>query len=424
MSNVIYKPFTANGEVNVPPSKSDVHRAIICAALSRGKCTISPVALSNDIKATIGCIEALGAKTEINENTLTIDGTEMFCNKNAVLDCGESGSTLRFFIPVAAYGGIEAEFVGHGRLPQRPIGIFTEALPFAGVDCETNGGLPLKISGKLKSGIFSVPGNVSSQFITGLLFVLPLMNGDSEIVLTSPLQSVGYIDMTIYTMAQFGVTVEPTVCGWHIKGGQSYKPTNYTTDGDWSQAAFFLVAGAINGKITVNGINKGSAQGDKKIAEILAQFGAKVEQNETSVTVTSSPMKAIEIDASQIPDLVPVLSVCSCFAEGTTKIINAERLRIKECDRLSATAELLNSLGGCVRETADGLEIDGIAEFKGAKVKGCNDHRMVMSAGICAVRLSGEIDCDDAMSINKSYPDFYKDYNNIGGKADVLDLRR
>lgn len=423
MSNVIYKPFTAKGEITAPPSKSDVHRAIICAALSKGKCTISPVALSNDIKATINCIKALGAKAEIEDNTLTVDGTEMFSNKNAILDCGESGSTLRFFIPVAAYGGVNAEFVGHGRLPQRPIGIFTETLPKAGVECETQGGLPLKIKGKLKSSSFEIPGNVSSQFITGLLFVLPLLKNDSDIILTSPLQSVGYIDMTIYTMAQFGVFVETTDYGWHIKGNQSYKPTDYTTDGDWSQAAFFMVAGAINGSVTVKGVNKGSAQGDKKIADILRTFGAEVKQNETSVTVTSKPMKATVIDASQIPDLVPILSVCACFAEGTTKIVNAERLRIKECDRLNATADLLNSIGGKVKETADGLEIEGIKAFSGGKIKGYNDHRIVMSAGICATALAEEIECDDALSINKSYPDFYIDYNNIGGKANVLDLR-
>jgi 3-phosphoshikimate 1-carboxyvinyltransferase len=224
-------------------------------------------------------------------------------------------------------------------------------------------------------------------------------------------------------MAQFGVKVETTDYGWHIKGNQSYIPNNYTTDGDWSQAAFFMVAGAINGNITVNRVNKASAQGDKKIAEIIAQFGAKVTQTETSVTVEHSPMKAITIDAAQIPDLVPVLSVCAAFAEGTTKIINAERLRIKECDRLKATAELINNLGGKATELADGLEITGIKKLKGGLANGYNDHRIVMSAGVCASACDEEIECTYAKSINKSYPDFYKDYNNIGGKANVLDIR-
>lgn len=423
MSDVKFSPFVPNGTVNVPPSKSDVHRAIICAAMANGVSRISPVALSNDIKATIGCIKALGADAVLENNVLTVDGTNMYKNKTALLDCGESGSTLRFFIPIAAVGNINATFVGKGKLPQRPIGIFTEALPKAGTVCKTEGGLPLEIKGQLKSGIFEIPGNVSSQFITGLLLALPILEGDSEIVLTSPLESVGYIAMTIRTMKQFGVNIQATEKGWHIKGGQSYKTCDYTTDGDWSQAAFFMVLGAVSGKITIKGVAKDSTQGDKKCAEILARFGAKVTQLDNEVTVEKGKLKAITIDASQIPDLVPVLSVCAAFAEGTTKIINAERLRIKECDRLKATAELLNNLGGKVKELSDGLEITGVSSLKGGNVNGYNDHRIVMSAAVCAARSDEDITATFAMSINKSYPDFYIDYNSIGGKANVLDLR-
>ena len=423
MSDVKFSPFIPSGIVNVPPSKSDVHRAIICAAMANGVSRISPVALSNDIKATIGCIKALGADAVLENNVLTVDGTNMYKNKTALLDCGESGSTLRFFIPIAAVGNINATFVGKGKLPQRPIGIFTEALPKAGTVCKTEGGLPLEIKGQLKSGIFEIPGNVSSQFITGLLLALPILEGDSEIVLTSPLESVGYIAMTIRTMKQFGVNIDTTENGWHIKGGQTYKSCNYTTDGDWSQAAFFMVLGAVSGKVTVKGVAKDSTQGDKKCAEILARFGAKVTQLDNEVTVEKGELKAITIDASQIPDLVPVLSVCAAFAEGTTKIINAERLRIKECDRLKATAELLNNLGGKVKELSDGLEITGVSSLKGGNVNGYNDHRIVMSAAVCAARSDEVITATFAMSINKSYPDFYIDYNSIGGKANVLDLR-
>ena len=423
MSDVKFSPFVPNGTVNVPPSKSDVHRAIICAAMANGVSRISPVALSNDIKATIGCIKALGADAVLENNVLTVDGTNMYKNKTALLDCGESGSTLRFFIPIAAVGNINATFVGKGKLPQRPIGIFTEALPKADTVCKTEGGLPLEIKGQLKSGIFKIPGNVSSQFITGLLLALPILEGDSEIVLTSPLESVGYIAMTIRTMKQFGVNIQATEKGWHIKGGQSYKTCDYTTDGDWSQAAFFMVLGAVSGKVTVKGVAKDSTQGDKKCAEILARFGAKVTQLDNEVTVEKGELKAITIDASQIPDLVPVLSVCAAFAEGTTRIINAERLRIKECDRLKATAELLNNLGGKVKGLSDGLEITGVSSLKGGNVNGYNDHRIVMSAAVCAARSDEDITATFAMSINKSYPDFYIDYNSIGGKANVLDLR-
>lgn len=423
MSIVKYLPFTPNGSVTAPPSKSDVHRAVICAALSDGVSTISPVALSNDIKATIGCIEALGAKTKIENGVLTVDGSGMFSKKSAVLDCGESGSTLRFFIPVAAFGGVNTKFVGSGRLPKRPIGIFTDLLPDFGVSCVTEGGLPLQISGKLEGGTFKIPGDVSSQFITGLLFVLPLLKGDSDIVLTSPVESADYINMTIFTMSRFGVYVEAADYGWHIKGGQRYKSCSYTTDGDWSQAAFFLVSAAISGSVTVNGVNRDSAQGDRKIAGLLSQFGASVEQKDASITVKSAKMHAINIDASQIPDLVPILAVCASFAEGKTKIVNAHRLRIKESDRLKTTADLINSLGGKVKELPDGLEITGTESLSGGKADGCNDHRIVMSAAACASKLDGTIECSDALSINKSYPEFFNDYNSIGGRANVLNVR-
>ena len=420
--NVTMKPFSANGTVFAPPSKSDAHRAIICAALSGGVCTIAPIALSDDIRATIGCVEALGATAKIENKTLTVDGTGVFSNKTATLDCGESGSTLRFLIPVAAAGGVEATFLGRGRLPERPIGVYADALPEKGVSFETEGGLPLRISGQLKSGVYRVSGCVSSQFITGLLFALPLLRGDSDIILTSPIQSAGYINMTIRTMAKFGVEVDILDNGWHIRGRQRYVPSDYTTDGDWSQAAFFLVAGAISGDVEVLNANIDSAQGDRRIAAILREFGAEVIQDGDRLRVKKSQMHAIEIDASQIPDLVPVLAVCACFANGVTRITNAERLRIKESDRLKTTAQLLNSLGGKVRELPDGLEITGAGRLYGGFAEGFGDHRIVMSAAVCASGANENIMCTDAMSVNKSYPDFYEDYAKIGGTAELSEV--
>ena len=395
--NVTMKPFQANGTVFAPPSKSDAHRAIICAALSGGVCTIAPIALSDDIRATIGCVEALGAASKIENKTLTIDGTGVFSNKAATLDCGESGSTLRFMIPVAAAGGVEATFLGRGRLPERPIGVYTEALPGKGVTVDTEGGLPLKISG-------------------------PLLKGDSDIILTSPIQSAGYINMTIRTMAKFGVEVDILDNGWHIRGRQHYVPSDYTTDGDWSQAAFFLVAGAVSGDVEVLNANIDSAQGDRRIAALLREFGAEVIQDGDRLRVKRSPMTAIDIDASQIPDLVPVLAVCACFANGVTRITNAERLRIKESDRLKTTAQLINSLGGKVKELPDGLEITGVGKIYGGFAEGCGDHRIVMSAAVCASGAAEKIKCTDAMSINKSYPDFFEDYAKIGGTAELSEV--
>ncbi len=423
MSNITVKPSKLNGTVTAPPSKSDVHRAIICAALSGGKCKIAPVALSNDIKATIGCIEALGAAASIENGVLSVDSTAVFSKKTALLDCGESGSTLRFFVPVAAAGGVRTEFIGHGSLVSRPVGLFSDILPKAGVECETDGVLPLKISGQLKSGTFKVPGNISSQFITGLLFALPLLSGDSKIVLTTVLESEAYVDMTIRTMSRFGVKVERTDYGYFVRGNQRYAACDYRTDGDWSQAAFFMTAGALCGEIRVDGVDENSTQGDKKIAELLRSFGADVKFDNNGVRVKKAPLKAIDIDARQIPDLVPILSVAASLADGTTVIHSAERLRIKESDRLKTTAAMLNALGGSVEEKPDGLVIHGCGKLRGGTVDGSNDHRIVMAASIAALRADGDVTITDMESINKSFPNYFEEYKRLGGISDVK-LRR
>ena len=423
MAEVLIKPSKLSGTVTVPPSKSDCHRAIICGALSMGKCTISPISLSEDIKATISCINALGAETEIKGDTLTIDSSHLFSRCKADFNCNESGSTLRFFIPVAGALGIEGTFTGSGLLPQRPIGIYLDTLPKQGVECETEGGLPLKIKGQLKSGTFEIPGNVSSQFVTGLLLALPLLDGDSKIILTSPLESVGYINMTIDTMKRFGVDVEVTDYGYFVKGSQHYTPQDYTVQGDWSQAAFFMVAGALGGEITVNGIDPNSTQGDKEICNLLKRFGADVTTTENSVTVKKSNLRGIDIDASQIPDLVPVLAVCGAGATGVTKIYNAERLRIKESDRLKTTMEAINNLGGMVAQLDDGLLIQGVGSLNGGKAEGCNDHRIIMASAVASIIARNDVIVTDSHAIKKSYPDFFGDFKKLGGNVNVINNR-
>lgn len=420
MSNVIVSPSLFNGKVTLPPSKSDVHRAILCASLSKGKSVISPVDLSQDISATIDCAKALGAEITIQGNTAYVDGTNLFCNKTATLDCRESGSTLRFFIPVAGVGGVNTTFIGKGRLPQRPIGIYLDCLPQAGVQCKTEGGLPLEITGKLQAGEFTVPGNVSSQFITGLLLALPLTGEDSKIILSSALESVGYINMTIRTMAQFGVIVEKTDYGYFIKGGQQYKPCDYTCEGDWSQSAFFMAAGALGGEVTLKGLRTDSLQGDKECLEIYKRFGANVTENENGITVKKSQLKGIDIDATQIPDLVPILAVTAAFAQGTTNIYGAERLRIKESDRLNAISTCLNKIGAKVTEKPDGLVIQGVDNATGGTVEGFNDHRIVMSMAMAVAKSTNNIEITDRESINKSYPAFFNDYIAIGGRAELI----
>ena len=410
-----------SGTVSVPPSKSAAHRAIICASLARGKSVISPVDMSEDVSATIECMKRLGAEMTLDGRTLTVDGSKTLLVSDASLNCGESGSTLRFLIPVAAVGGINAVFSGRGRLPERPIGVFTECLPEKGVECQTKGGLPMSISGRLQSGEYRIPGNISSQFITGLLLALPLAEGDSRIILTSPAQSVGYIRMTADIMEQFGVSVSETENGWYIKGGQSYSARSFTVEGDWSQAAFYMTAAALGGRITIDNLSLASRQGDKACMELYSRFGARLTRNEDgSITIEHNELHAADIDATDIPDLVPALAVTAALCEGTTVISGAARLRIKECDRLAAMKDGLSRLGADITETPDGLVIKGVKRLHGGSVEGYNDHRIVMSFTVAAAAADGEIIISDPDSINKSYPAFFEDYKGLGGRTDVI----
>ncbi len=420
MSDIVVKPCTLGGRLSVPPSKSAAHRAIICASLAKGKSILSPVELSDDISATINCMKKLGAEIEYKDKTLYVDGTNTLTVKKAVLDCGESGSTLRFLIPAAAVGGVEAEFVGHGRLPQRPVGIYLEELPKHGVLCKTDGGLPLTVSGRLGGGTYSIPGNVSSQFVTGLLLSLALIEEDSEIIITTPLQSKSYIAMTVGIMRDFGVTVSENENGYYIKGNQKYTPRSYTIEGDWSQAAFFMTAAALGGSITIDNLNMRSQQGDKACIDIYKKIGADITySDDESFTITKNRLNAVDIDASDIPDMIPALCVVCALCEGTTTIRNAQRLRIKESDRLLAMQKGLSELGADIKETEDGLIITGVKRLHGGMVSGCNDHRIVMSLAVAACACDGDITISDRESINKSYPSFFEDFMKLGGVTDV-----
>lgn len=415
-------PGRLNGCVDAPPSKSAAHRAILCAALAalsspeETESILSPLALSDDIRATLCAAHALGVRAVLENGVCTVSaGTHP--TGTVSLDCGESGSTLRFLIPIAAALGIPAVFTGHGRLPDRPIGIYTELLPQHGVSCRTQGGLPLAIEGRLQPGCFSLPGNVSSQFITGLLLALPLLPEDSEIRLTTPLESAAYVAMTVQTMNAFGVQVERTADGWHIPGKQRYQPRRHTVEGDWSQAAFFLAAGALGGDVSVRGLREDSLQGDKAIADLLAQGGARLAWENGALRCTADQWHGIAIDASQIPDLVPILAAAFSLAEGETVIHHAERLRLKESDRLAAMAEGLTALGAQIEETPDGLILHGVPALAGGTAEGKNDHRVVMAIAVAALRSAAPCTVTDAGSIRKSYPDFFQDYQMLGGTA-------
>ncbi|WP_444642131.1 3-phosphoshikimate 1-carboxyvinyltransferase [Caproiciproducens sp. R1] len=405
MANVTISPSVLSGSILVPPSKSAAHRAAICSALAGGAPLFDGEAISNDITATCRAMRAICG-----------DGDPVR------IDCGESGSTLRFLIPVAAALGLNAEFTGSGRLPERPIGVYLDCLPQHGVSCGTQGGLPLSVSGRMTPGRFVLPGNVSSQFITGLLLALPLLDGDSELILSSPLESAGYVDMTVEIMREYGVTAQPAQNGWNIAGRQKYRPCEYRVERDWSQVAFFLAAGALGGNLRLEGLNRDSCQGDRAAERLFREFGARMEWNGSVLSVSPNELKGMEIDASQIPDLVPVLAATAALCRGRTRIYNAQRLRIKESDRLFAMADGLTKLGGRVTETDDGLIIDGVPTLHGGKAEGFNDHRIVMALSVAALKADGSVTVTDAQSVQKSYPAFFEDYNRLGGKANVFHM--
>ena len=414
------------GAVHIPPSKSAAHRAMLCATLAGGRSVLAPIELSNDMKATINAITALGAKVQLSGDTLTVDGIGGHfgdaSNRPVDVNCIESGSTLRFIIPIACAAGINGRFIGEGTLVSRPIGLYSDLLPKAGVECFSDGGLPLICKGKLQPGSYEMPGNISSQFITGMLMALPLCDGDSTLRLTTPLQSSAYVDMTLSCMADFGVKVERTEGGWFIPGGQKYSPRQYAVEGDWSQAGFFLAAGALGSELTLRGLRLDSSQGDKAAVELFRGFGAEIEMNQDEITVRKGALHGQHINAGQIPDLVPCLALCAALCEGTTIIDHAERLRIKESDRLTSTAAMIHSLGGKVQVMDDGLIIEGVKRFKGSVVDGFRDHRIVMSAAIGALCADGEVTVTTPYSVNKSYPSFFEVYNSLGGKANVIDM--
>lgn len=415
-------PASLCGSLCAVTSKSDAHRCLICAALCDETTEVVIRELSLDIESTIECLCALGAKI-----TQTSAGVWQVCPipkmiEKANLNCNESGSTLRFLLPVAAAVCKAVHFEGTGRLPQRPLSPLREEMQSNG--CSFIGAqLPLTVLGRLSAGQFTLPGNISSQYITGLLMALPLLEGDSDIILTSPLESAGYVQMTLRTLAQFKIEVKtlPNGGGYHIKGGQKFRsPKKITAEGDWSNAAFWLAAGAMKAPVAMTSLNFETFQGDSEIVPLLKHFGAKTEELNNLVKISPSNLSGITIDASAIPDLVPILSVVACASVGTTKITNASRLRIKESDRLHTIAESLNALGGKVTQLPDGLIIEGSGSLRGGEVNSFNDHRIAMAMSIASSICCDEVIIRDAMAVEKSYPRFFDDFKRLGGKVDVI----
>ena len=410
------------GTVEAPVSKSDLHRLIICSALAFGqKTVIKSYTMSEDILSTITISRALGANIIVNSNNIIVCGITK-PNNNITADCNESGSTLRFLLPVISALGVECQFSGKGRLPERPIKILLDEMTKNGAIFSAEQ-LPFTIKGQLKEGQFFIPGNISSQYISGLLMALPLLKNDSKIVLTSPLESRGYVEMTLRVLDKFGIRIwKPNSNEFHISGGQKYiSPKNLSAEGDWSSAAFWLVGGALNGDLTVKNIQQSSLQGDKAICELLKKMGAEISIFDDYVHISTSKLSKIDVNGSQIPDIIPILSIALANANGTSKITNIGRLRIKESDRLSAIANILSTLNIQCDEGKDSLTVFG-GSIKGRFLDSYNDHRIAMTIAVASLISEQPIQLTNPDCIKKSYPNFYQEFVRLGGKIDGIDL--
>ena len=431
MTSLRIEPGKLKGNVKIPPSKSMAHRAVICAALSDGISRISNVEFSDDIIATINAMRALGAVINEEGDYLEVKGVNF---KNTVptrefervVDCNESGSTLRFLIPISlVFEGI-TRFIGRGNLGKRPLDTYYNIFDEQNIEYHyKEEELDLLISGMLKPGVFKVRGDISSQFITGLLFALPLLDGDSKIVITTEFESKGYIDLTLSAMKDFGIEIiNKDYKEFIIKGNQKYAARDYRVEGDYSQGAFFLVADALGSDIKVLDLKEESLQGDREVIDILARMGMQIKREGNTVSgEIEGQLKAAVIDGSQCPDIIPVLALAAALSDGKTEIINSERLRIKECDRLSAVTSELNKLGAKIEEKKDGLVIEGVKEFKGnVEVWSHKDHRIAMTLAVASTMCKEPITLKDYECVSKSYPNFFKDFKQLGGTFDECSL--
>ena len=437
--DMLITPSPLAGQVKAPASKSEAHRLLICAALCPGTTDIDCDTTSQDIDATAACLRALGARvtrTAKGFRVVPVPGAGSSDNireavRGALLDCGESGSTLRFMLPVVAALGCDASLTGHGRLPERPLSPLYEELVAHGADLGPQGSFPLHVGGRATAGRYVIAGNVSSQYVSGLLMAAPVMGAPVEVLVTKPVESLPYIDLTCAALAQFGVEVARGEAMVGEKGAMSFavsapqglrSPGVVTVGGDWSNAAFWLAAGAMSDEgLTVTGVDLKSTQGDRAIMGALALLGARVTRAQGQVTVMRENLRGCRLDVSACPDLVPPLAAVAAVAEGTTTICGAARLRIKESDRLKTVSAAINALGGRVSETDDGLVIKGVPELSGGTVDAANDHRIAMMSAILAARCTGPTTIVGAQCVAKSYPAFFEDFSMLGGRCQKED---
>jgi len=406
------------GSVSAPSSKSYTHRAIICSSLADGKSQIRNYLDCKDTRETINACSSFGATIKEIDHSLEISGTKPKAPPNPIELTG-SATCYRFILPIAGLAKGKTVIQRSERLRERPIDELISVLSEIGVRCEFhNGRIEVVGRGYLPGGTIRIKGDISSQYISGLLIASPLARNDTEIRVVTRLESKPYVEITLDVLNSFGITVNHSedLRKFSIPKNQHYKPIDYEIEGDFSSAAFLLAAGAINGKIEVRNLNMNSKQGDREILRIIEHMGARVERMQRGVMVESSDLDGIRIDARDIPDLVPICAVLGCFADGETRIDNAGRLRIKESDRLSAITQELRKMNADIEESGNSLIINGKCKLKGAVIDPHNDHRIAMSCAIAALSAEGETIIDNAECVEKSYPNFFTDLGKLGAK--------
>lgn len=420
MSRVSIEGSTLRGQIEIPSSKSMSHRHLLCGALSEGTSTIHKVQTSEDVEATLRVVKVLGAEVIREGTTVHLQGKNFGKGRSPYhFACGESGSTLRFSIPIGMLLTGEKSFHGEGGLPKRPLKEYLRNFDALGIQYEYPNSLPFATKDTLKAGRYHLTGGESSQYLSGLMMALPLLEGDSEIHIEGLMESQDYVTLTQEVLKAHGIEIsskDENII--HIKGSQSYQPQVSTVEGDYSQGAFFIVAGLIGEEpISCTNLKADSQQADRRILEIVSAMGGKLEKMENGVKVHPSATKGIVIDARQCPDIIPILAVLASLSKGRTEIVNGGRLRIKESDRIKSTVALLESLGGDVVETAEGMVIQGKEQLLGGFVDSFGDHRIVMAAAIAALRCEHPVVIEGAEAVNKSYPKFFEDFAAIGGKV-------
>ena len=415
MNKKIIKANRLTGEVTPPPSKSILHRYIIASSLAKGISKIENISYSDDIIATIEAMEKLGAKIEKKDNYLLIDGSKTFdkkyLNNNAEIDCNESGSTLRFLFPLSIVKKNKISFKGKGKLFKRPLNPYFENFDKYKIKYSYINENEILLDGELKSGKYEIDGNISSQFITGLLFSLPLLNENSKIIIKGKLESSSYIDITLDCLNKFGINIiKNSYKEFIIKGNQTYKSGNYQVEADYSQVAFFLVANSIGSNIKINGLNSNSLQGDKKIIDFISKID------------NWNKDEKLILDGSETPDIIPILSLKACISKKEIEIVNIARLRIKESDRLKATAQELPKLCFDLIEKEESILINSRKNFNKisnstpVSLSSHSDHRIAMMLAIASTCYEGEIILDDLDCVKKSYPNFWEIFLSLGGK--------